>query len=278
MRMERTDIDAEDGKHISTLPIRHEPLCARVEAEMRHEQIRHFLLVAGIRLLIYALVFTLLMVTDKAVATFVDAEVRAWMEYKFFNWMVWGARGYATYPGLLLVGLFLLLVNRRKWPQLAVAALLLLLVAGLTELGKVTTSRVRPEESLLLQKVSLRSHVGGGSFPSGHAATSFSLYASLGRFYPRLSPVFLLLAIACSGSRVLLLRHYPSDVFAGALIGYYVTKFSLELLELLSKRDGLIGRILRWAMIVEVPVAWKAPGPVFNGGEGITSEKTSLFC
>ncbi|OIQ50725.1 PAP2 superfamily protein [Pseudodesulfovibrio hydrargyri] len=63
---------------------------------------------------------------------------------------------------------------------------------------------------------------GGGmhaSFPSGHTLRIFSAMTALGVLLPRLRVPALALATAVGISRVLALRHYPSDVLCGAFIG-----------------------------------------------------------
>ena len=69
---------------------------------------------------------------------------------------------------------------------------------------------------------------GGGwlyrSFPSGHAATAFSLAAALGCFFPRARwGIFLFLATPIALSRIAVSVHYLSDIVAGGVIGVWVT-------------------------------------------------------
>jgi undecaprenyl-diphosphatase len=60
---------------------------------------------------------------------------------------------------------------------------------------------------------------GSGSFPSGHASTSFACAATLAWLTP-LSPVVLYaLAVLIAFSRVYVGVHYPLDVIAGAALG-----------------------------------------------------------
>ena len=61
-----------------------------------------------------------------------------------------------------------------------------------------------------------------GSFPSGHAATSFAAATVLTFAWPRWWPAFLLLALAIGFSRVYVGVHYPLDVVGGAVLGILV--------------------------------------------------------
>jgi undecaprenyl-diphosphatase len=61
-----------------------------------------------------------------------------------------------------------------------------------------------------------------GSFPSGHAATSFAAATMLSFASPRLAPFLFLLAAAISFSRVYVGVHYPLDVIGGAVLGVLV--------------------------------------------------------
>ena len=57
------------------------------------------------------------------------------------------------------------------------------------------------------------------AFPSGHAVGAFSCATTIARVYPRTGPWALGTAAVLSAARVYLLRHNPSDVVGGALLG-----------------------------------------------------------
>ena len=57
------------------------------------------------------------------------------------------------------------------------------------------------------------------SFPSGHSATALGAAAAMAILFPRFAVWFYLLGIAIMSSRVVIVRHYPSDILVGGLIG-----------------------------------------------------------
>ena len=61
-----------------------------------------------------------------------------------------------------------------------------------------------------------------GSFPSGHAATSFAAATLLALVLPRLAVPAAVLALAVAWSRLYLGVHYPLDAVAGAVLGVVI--------------------------------------------------------
>lgn len=59
------------------------------------------------------------------------------------------------------------------------------------------------------------------SFPSAHTATAVALALVLATFYPRGRLLFAVFAVAVGLQRVLGSAHYPSDVLAGAAVGWF---------------------------------------------------------
>jgi membrane-associated phospholipid phosphatase len=58
------------------------------------------------------------------------------------------------------------------------------------------------------------------SLPSGHATTAFAVLAAFGTLWPRARTVILIYALLIAISRVVVTAHHPTDVLAGALVGY----------------------------------------------------------
>lgn len=91
---------------------------------------------------------------------------------------------------------------------------------------KLIFRRARPE-LWLNQDIYGLWHWGWGknwlSFPSGHAATIGGLMGALSCIRPKLTPLFLTIAISLSFLRVLSLDHYFSDIWAGTFLAFYLT-------------------------------------------------------
>lgn len=74
-----------------------------------------------------------------------------------------------------------------------------------------------------------------GSFPSGHTATSFACATVLASFVPRAAPLFYLLAVAISFSRIYVGAHWVFDVVGGIALGIAI---ALLLLATVRRRSA----------------------------------------
>ena len=66
------------------------------------------------------------------------------------------------------------------------------------------------------------------SFPSAHAAFSFMMATLLALWFPRYRIIFFIVAGFIGWTRIYLGVHYPTDVIAGALLGYGITRIFLQ--------------------------------------------------
>ncbi len=129
---------------------------------------------------------------------------------------------------VLVLAVLCFLALKRFWPDLICIAIgsagILVIVDGIL---KPWFDRHRPDGKLLA--------LGGPSFPSGHAAGSVVFYfmscTLLAAHYPRLrQPLFVIasLWVAMVWLSTLYVRaHWPSDILAGAAVGYLWLSFCL---------------------------------------------------
>ena len=125
---------------------------------------------------------------------------------------------------------------------------------ALTHILKAAFERPRPAHATegmtaLLNNPSFFDFTGRfNSLPSGHTVTAFAFTYVATRHFPRLAPVFYILAAFVAASRVYLGSHYPSDVVLGAIvgigIGWVVTDKSL------IQRRWLIGGLITLAVFM----------------------------
>lgn len=75
------------------------------------------------------------------------------------------------------------------------------------------------------------------SFPSSHAANSFAAATLFALFYSRRRWIYYTLAAVIAFSRVYVGVHYPFDVLAGALIGFFSALLVYYFYDYLKKRS-----------------------------------------
>jgi len=67
------------------------------------------------------------------------------------------------------------------------------------------------------------------SFPNAHATFAFMMGTLLANRFPRYRVIFFIVAAFTEWTRIYLGLHYPTDVIAGALLGYGITKIFLKI-------------------------------------------------
>jgi undecaprenyl-diphosphatase len=131
-----------------------------------------------------------------------------------------------------------LAVGWRRWGVLVVTVVAIAVADGAATGLKALVDRPRPPLRYA-EPPTLVAVPHDGSFPSGHAATSFAGATILSFAFPRLAPFLYVLATAIAFSRVYVGVHYPLDVIGGAVLGVLIaTALRLLVTNRLRSRAG----------------------------------------
>jgi len=95
---------------------------------------------------------------------------------------------------------------------------------------KRALGRVRPgrESAGKFLGPSLRHANFRESFPSNHTAAAVGMSGVLAHFYPQAALMWWALAISCALLRYVLDAHWPSDILAGAALGYTTASLAVH--------------------------------------------------
>jgi undecaprenyl-diphosphatase len=126
---------------------------------------------------------------------------------------------------------------------------------------KQVVKRGRPETTDLRPILRVPSH-SGYSFPSNHAANVFALAAFTGFVFFRLGAILAVIALLVAVSRIYVGVHFPSDVFAGGLIGAVIATLCWKAFELVE--ESIQQRTLRRE---ELEADQRRNGGVIQNGE-----------
>ena len=156
---------------------------------------------------------------------FIDKPLTLWLShYDLVAFKVVTKLGDAAFwvvPSLLLYLYF-----KKSSPQKAKKALYVfgsVAISGIVvDILKPIIGRARPKELLHHHFYGFDPFTFKASFwsmPSGHSATAFSGFVALAFLFPKYRYLFFSLATLTALSRVLLTKHYLSDVLVGSTIG-----------------------------------------------------------
>lgn len=174
----------------------------------------------------------ILMVTIDAAAIRGVRYVPRWIVAFFDEITDYGKSGWFLWPlGLLFIALAALPSALTRFSQRVLAAIMVRIGFLFTAIAvpslfvtivKRMIGRARPMVGGSLDPFLFSPfawHPAYAGLPSGHATTAFAVLVAFGTLWPRARTVLLIYALLIAVSRVIVNAHYPSDVFAGALVG-----------------------------------------------------------
>lgn len=129
----------------------------------------------------------------------------------------------------LTIAVFLIYIKKyRRWGVVLLLAIILTFVTGELILKPLIA---RPRPFSLHPYTLLIKPPFGFSCPSGHASSSFSSTTVLWRVKRKWGVAALILSVLIAFSRVFLSVHFPSDVLAGALLGFGIATLICRICE-----------------------------------------------
>jgi len=181
---------------------------------------------------IVAAVFVLSMLTFDAAAIRAVRHLPRWVASVFDEITEFGKSGWFLWPlGLLFLALAALPSTLTPFSQRVFAAIMVrigFLFAAIALPGLFVTivkrmiGRARPGVGGTLDPtlfIPFEGHAAYAGTPSGHVTTAFAVLVAFGTLWPRARTALLIYALLIALSRVVVIAHYPSDVFAGAIVG-----------------------------------------------------------
>ncbi|WP_349408233.1 phosphatase PAP2 family protein [Pseudalkalibacillus sp. SCS-8] len=121
--------------------------------------------------------------------------------------------------GSIVMCLLLMSLNDGELRMIGFQCLLALAISHLpVQVSKKLYPRKRPYQ-VLPNTITISKLLKDHSFPSGHTTAIFSVVTPLVLWNPLFAVLFIPLSLSVAISRIYLGLHYPSDVFAGMLLG-----------------------------------------------------------
>jgi undecaprenyl-diphosphatase len=133
----------------------------------------------------------------------------------------------ADYLGYILVSILILflILDFRKFREMVIKAFISALISRFLIVEIIRFFWYRPRPFLIENNVNLLIFHNAASFPSGHAAFFFALSFIIYFYNKKIGLFFLLSTFLISLARVAAGIHWPSDIFFGALIGFFISLF-----------------------------------------------------
>ena len=156
---------------------------------------------------------------------------RGWWSSPFLDHAIPWVTHFGSLPAVLLFIIVSCIIIKRKKVILLVLFLYGIVAGSVCGL-KYLIQRPRPFHVLgmVSQLSRTRGEVMDPGFPSAHSAYAFMMATLLAHWFPRFRIIFYVLAAFIGWTRIYLFLHYPTDVMAGGLLGYGITRIVLHLI------------------------------------------------
>jgi len=174
---------------------------------------------------------------DNSILQFIQINMRSSTMDKIMTFITSLGNGLTIWA---LIGVILFISKKyRKYGIMIVLSLILCFIIGNLSL-KPLVARIRPFNAMPLLDVLLIKPPTDFSFPSGHAMCSFASGVVMFYMNKRIGIFALILGSLLGFSRLYLYVHYPSDVFAGMMIGILCGVISIIIVNNIEKLKGKV--------------------------------------
>lgn len=154
----------------------------------------------------------------------IDIEILRWIQANLRNPVLTSVFTFITSlgnSGFIWIAFSLVLLVQKKWRKAGITSLLALLISLIITFA-IKLSVMRPRPFMAYEDlINLIMPSEMNSFPSGHTSSSIACAAILYKYLPkRWGILAYVLAILIAFSRLYVGVHYPSDILAGAAVGW----------------------------------------------------------
>ncbi len=190
----------------------------------------------------FRVAFPVAMLIVAAACLSIDVQVARFFRTErapsFLREMVQNTEPFGHGVGVVFLLLVASQIDRKRWKSYLSTGVISLGAGLCANLIKLTVGRARPRDLDLASLDVLQSFHGwfpylngieaSQSFPSGHTTVAFAFAVCLSAMHPQAKGMFFFLAAFVAFGRVQCGAHFPSDVFAGAALGWTVSILALS--------------------------------------------------